>query len=331
MTLGPAADRIPWLLRRTLGARWNITINGTRITVQHADRGTPYRPPRRHLGWSDLLARIEEGFAAQGVPRDQCLPLRWGRDTDLTISAVQALDPLLKDGKPLTYRRGFIPQPVARFTAERDVNGDLRDGFLTSFVNISRVEPITGVDDYVDALDGWLSVLSRIGLHARHVTLSGDLREWRRSEVSGITLKFHHLGDELGDIVLLWNARNPEFPAIDLGAGLERLAWVRSRNRWKEVVHGHYADCAPPAALDALRTATLLLGHGITPAARGAGAATRRSLAAIPGRLAPFGVSAIVRAYHRFWSTMMRLPAGWPEVTQLIEASVNADTRGADV
>lgn len=328
MTGSSLAARILRSLHRTLGSRWEITADGTRILVQHADRGTPYHPPQRHLAWNDLIARIEDGFAAQGVQRDRCLPLRWGRDTDLTISAVQALDPLLKDGRLLTYRQGFIPQPVVRFTGARDAHGDLRDGFLTSFVNVSRVEPITDVADYVDALDGWLSILSRLGLHARHITVSGDLREWRRGEVSGITLKFHHLDDELGDIVLLWNTRHPERPAIDLGSGLERIAWVRSRSRWGELVHGRYADCAPSAALDALRTATLLLGHGIISTARGTGAAVHRSLAAIPGDLAPLGFSAIVRSYHWFWSIVTSLPAGWPEVTHLIEGAVSARRSG---
>ncbi|MEK8144263.1 hypothetical protein NKH18_27505 [Streptomyces sp. M10(2022)] len=45
--------------------------------------------PRR----GELLAVVKAGFAAQGVPQAACLPLRWGRETELTISAVQALDP----------------------------------------------------------------------------------------------------------------------------------------------------------------------------------------------------------------------------------------------
>jgi hypothetical protein len=32
----------------------------------------------------------------QGVLRAPLLPVRWGRDTDLTISAVQGLDPWLQ-------------------------------------------------------------------------------------------------------------------------------------------------------------------------------------------------------------------------------------------
>ncbi|MBB6174496.1 hypothetical protein HNR23_004556 [Nocardiopsis mwathae] len=327
MTPADEVGRIPELLHRRLGSRWEITTSGTKIRAEHKDRGSLYLPPRRDLSWSELLQAIEEAFAAQGVRRDHCLPLRWGRDTDLTISAVQALDPLLKDGRPVTYRQGYIPQPVVRFTGRRDQFGELRDGFLTSFVNVSRVEPIAGITDYIEAIDGWLSVLSRISLHARHISMSGDLKVWHRREVRGVTLHFQHLGEEIGDIVLLWNAQNPARAALDLGSGLERLAWARSRSPWQRLIHGDYAGSCSPNVLDALRTATLLLGNGITPAARGAGAATRRSLAAIPRRIARFGVSAIVRYFRAYWTTVVPLQVGWSQVALLLENGVRGQWR----
>jgi hypothetical protein len=75
-------------------------------------------------------------------------------------------------------------------------------GFLTSFVNVSRVEPIKTVDDHAAILDSWTGVLSRLGLHGRHLELFGNLRVWRRGPVEGITLRYRHAGLELGDIVL---------------------------------------------------------------------------------------------------------------------------------
>lgn len=87
--------------------------------------------PRRPPSWRELLDSLETGFARAGVARDTCLPLRWGRETEPTISAVQALDPLLKDGQLRTYRSGFLPQPVVRFTGparrHRPLEGRLSD------------------------------------------------------------------------------------------------------------------------------------------------------------------------------------------------------------
>lgn len=314
---------IPSALRAALGPHWEFTVDGPRIQIEHPHRGTPYSPPNRHPSWSELLAGLERGFEDAGAPRDACLPLRWGRDTELTISAVQALDPLLKDGQARTYRSGFLPQPVVRFTGERDAAGFLADGFLTSFVNVSRVQPIRGLDEYGTVLDGWLTVLSRLGFHARHLSIYGTLTPWRRREVEGITLHFRHLDLTIGDIVLLWNADRPDRLAVDLGTGLERLAWARTQIRWHDLIHGRFARSAPPPTLDAIRTATLLLGHGIAPAARGAGGVTRRVIGTIAPEAARLGVSAMVREMSAYWALFGEFRVPWPVIARLIEGELS--------
>jgi len=313
------AQRIPSTLRAALGPHWEFTADGRHLEVRHPNRGTPYRPPRRPPSWRDLLDSLEAGFARDGAARDACLPLRWGRETELTISAVQALDPLLKDGQPRTHRSGFLPQPVVRFTGQRDTTGHLKDGFLTSFVNISRVQRIGSLDEYGAILDGWLTVLSQLGFHARHLSINGELSSWRRRQVEGITLRFRHLERTLGDIVLLWNTEHPDRMAVDLGSGLERLAWARTHERWHQLIYGSFAEAAPPSTLDAIRTATLLLGHGITPAARGAGGITRRVIGTIDRDAARLGVGALVRDMCSYWSLVSVLRAPWPEIARAIE------------
>ncbi|MFD6970903.1 hypothetical protein [Streptomyces sp. NPDC059949] len=317
------ALQIPSVLRAALGPHWDFTVDGPRLEIQHPHRGTPYRPPRQPPSWRELLRALETAFADVGAPRDDCLPLRWGRDTELTVSAVQALDPLLKDGIPQTYRRGFLPQPVVRFTGERDASGTLRHGFLTSFVNVSRVQPIERLDEYGSVLDGWLSVLSQLGFHARHLSIHGTLTPWRRREVAGITLHYRHLDLDLGDIVLLWNADDPTYMAVDLGTGLERLAWARTQQDWNELIFGRFAETAPPATLDAIRTATLLLGHGIHPAARGAGGITRRVIGTIDPHAVRLGVSSMARHAHEYWSLFSRLRAPWPQIVRAIEEELH--------
>ncbi|MFJ3096026.1 hypothetical protein [Streptomyces hydrogenans] len=322
-TTGPVGDKlaqqIPDVLRAALGPHWEFTIDGPHIEITHPHRGTPYRPPRRPPTWRELLDSLELGFAQVGAPRDGCLPLRWGRETELTISAVQALDPILKEGQPRTFRSGFIPQPVVRFTGHREVTGELKDGFLTSFVNISRVQPIQHMDEYGAILDGWLTVLSQIGFHARHLSIYGTLTPWRRRQVEGITLRFQHLDLTLGDIVLLWNSEHPNRLAVDLGTGLERLAWALTRADWRTLVYGRSGEGVPAQTLDAIRTATLLVGHGILPASRGPGGATRRVIGAIDADTARLGVSALTRSFHPFWDLTSPMHLPWPQVTQTID------------
>src|ERR1019366_6518292 len=108
------------------------------------------------------------------------LPIRWNHETDFTISAIQSLDPYLKRRQGFTYRQGYLPQPVIRFTGHRDEAGNLADGFLTAFVNISCIQPIAGIDEHAAILDAWLTVLSRLGLHARHIQILGRITSWRQ-------------------------------------------------------------------------------------------------------------------------------------------------------
>jgi hypothetical protein len=319
---------IPRLLRKVLGPQWDFTLDDDRLEIRHQDHGTPYCPPRHALPWPDLLAVLESAFAEQGVPRAACLPLRWGRETELTISAVQALDPALKDGGTIPYRQGFIPQPVVRLTAKRAADGSLQDGFLTSFVNTSRVELIPNLDAYAAAFDQLLSVLSRLSLHARHITFHGHLTIWRRCQVEGITIRFDHAGLPLGDLVLLWNAAHPDRLVLDLGTSLERLAWTRSRIPWPDLIFGPLAEAAPYEVLDAIRTATLLLAHGITPTARGAGSITRRVLQQIPPQAAALGLSRAVRHLHGYWRASHSLSVNWADVVSRMEGELPARSAG---
>ncbi len=289
------------------------------LTVLHHGRSTRFVPPRRSVSFPELLQLVESGFAANGVSRARPLPLRWGHETDLTVSAVQALDPFLKDGKDLVYGNGFLPQPVVRLTGRRDERGHLLDGFLTSFVNVSHVQLIEDREEFAAIVDGWLSVLSRLGIHARQICLYGSLRVWRRRQVRGVTLRFRHLERTLGDINLLWNEERPQRLAVDLGSGLERLAWARSRGAWGDLVYGPLAGAAPIGTLDAIRTATLLLGHGIRPATSGAGGTSRRMIRVMEPESVRLGVDAMVRFSYRYWNLFGPLAVEWPAIASAIE------------
>ena len=166
-------------------------------------------------------------------------------------------------------------------------------------------------------------MLSRLGFHARHLNAHGELTTWRRRQVEGVTIHFSHLGLTLGDIVLLWNVKNPGRMAVDLGTGLERLAWARTRMNWHRLVYGSFAQAAPIGTLDAVRTATLLIGHGITPAARGPGGITRRVIGTASPDSVHLGVSALVRASYDYWSLVGPLSVPWPAVVAAIETELH--------
>jgi hypothetical protein len=298
---------------------WTHSSNGDTVLLASRNSEHPYQPPTLPPSWDALLRGIQHAFAEHGIERGPLLPLRGVHETDYTISAIQALDPHLKQCQPTRHPGGYLPQPVVRFTGKKDATGTLLPGFLTSFVNISCVQPIRSVAQHVYLIDAWISVLSQIGLHARHLRISGRLATWRRREVAGITLKFRHGTLELGDAVLLWNHDNPTFMATDIGSGLERLRWAISRHPWPETVFGQLASEIPLRTLDAIRTAVLITGSGITPAARGPGSALRRLIRDEITQTATTGISRVVRWAHRYWSRIEPLPVPWPEACQVLE------------
>lgn len=305
-------------LRETF-PRWNCTLDDDCIVVSYRACQTAYRPPRRSPSWAELLTSMSDACASYGIEQAEPLPLCGMGDAELTFSAVQALDPYIKRCQQHVYRRGFLPQPVVRFTGQRDQHGALLPGFATSFVNTSVVQPINSVAEHAELIDAWVGVLSRIGLHARHLTITGRLASWQRPPVDGITLWFRHEELALGDAVLLWNHDDPLRLATDIGSGLERLAWALTRRSWPDTLYGPLAAHADITALDAIRTSTLIAGAGIHPGTRGPGNLVRRLLRQVPEGTGACGLSRIVRWAHGYWSQMAPLPVPWPQICQTLE------------
>lgn len=177
--LEPIAAALLDLLKQRFERRWLLELDGSRLTVRPRKR-LAGRPQRALASPRSIVKSMRAVLTAHGVEGPTLLPLRWGRDTDLLVSAIQGLDPWLKDGTDRIWREGFLPQPVVRFTGERDAQGRLVDGFLTSFVNLSSVVRIDGPERHVELLDMWLDALSAVGLHAGRLEMSGALEIWKR-------------------------------------------------------------------------------------------------------------------------------------------------------
>ena len=314
-------------LRERFASRWEVVETDGRLRMSYRRSVARTQPRRRVPGPLAVVDSIGREFGKAAVARAPLLPLRWRRDTDLTISAIQGLDPWLKDGVDRVWREGYLPQPVVRFTGERDEHGSLLDGYLTAFVNLSCVTRITGVDRHVELLDAWIGGLSAIGIHASRLTVHGDLAVWHRGPVSGITMFCDCDGAGVSDAVLLWHTTQPGRLATDIGSGLERLRWLLSRHSWAETTFGEEGQYSSADLLDAVRTATLLAMNGIRPSARGAGYALRRVLGRIPAFMAASGLGRLVRQQHAYWSALGITGPDWPYLSMAIEDGVLAMTQ----
>lgn len=315
----------PQLLREALehrfARRWRLDVDGSELAMR--PRKARHAAPRRQApSPAAIVHAMQQVLALHGIHRPPLLPIRWGRDTDLLISAVQGLDPWLKDGANRVWREGFLPQPVVRFTGDRGDDGRLREGFLTSFVNLSCVQRIADVDQHVELIDAWFDALSAVGIHAGRLRIAGSLSVWQRATVGGITLHMSCDGLGFADAVLLWHTANRRYLATDLGSGLERLRWLLSPLPWAETVFGADAEHFDTELLDAIRTATLLTMAGIRPSGRGVGGTVRRVARRIPITLAAGGLGRLVRSQRAYWTTFGVAGPPWPQLTEILEAEV---------
>ncbi|MBM7771205.1 hypothetical protein JOD54_001409 [Actinokineospora baliensis] len=306
------------------GERWDIRLEGVELSMRHRQPAGPVVVPRAAIPTGRMLTLISAEFARFGIAGAPLLPLKWGRDTDVLISAIQGLDPWLKDAQPWVYREGFIPQPVVRFTGDRDSVGHLRDGFLTAFVNVSCVQRVASIQRFVELLDAWISALGALGIYAGRLTIRGELRTWSRGPVSGLTLFCDCDGIGVSDAVLLWNTASPDHMATDIGSGLERLSWLVTGSEWAHTVFGEDADMWSTDVLDAVRTATLMTMSSIRPSGRGPGGALRRVLDRIPPAMAAAGLGRLVRSQRRYWTTVGVTGPPWPNLSTAIEDGVLA-------
>jgi hypothetical protein len=245
--------------------------------------------------------------------------VRWGRGTDLTISAVQAADPWLHRSSPHLLREGLIAQPVIRFTGERDEARCLKDGFLTSFVNLSLVLRVGDQRGFVALVDHLIGALSSIGIHAGRLTVHSDLSVGARGPIRHLPFFFRCDDIEIGDAVLLWREPDTDVFLTDIGLGAERVAWVLNRGSWSTAAFGGLGELIGTEVLDAVRTGTLLLLGGIREGPRGAGYALRRTVRRIPPEMACSGLGRLVRIQHRYWCRLGCRGPDWPQISQSLE------------
>ncbi|MFE6687279.1 hypothetical protein ACFVFQ_12445 [Streptomyces sp. NPDC057743] len=230
----------------------------------------PPRPPS--MQWQ----RLRRALAGRGVPPSAMPDLKSAaRDTDLVVSALQHLDPVVHDGAPAPVGPYVLAQPCVRWqylpTAGRE------DGVSSSFVNLSSLE--VGGPDLVERLahhlDIWLDGLSALGIHARDVTIALTDEDCAYGPYEGRRADVNCAGVEIGELNWYYrvaDAAERSLTVIDCGFSLERILSTATG------VHGYHAALSPiylagvkdgGVVNDRVRTLALLSLFGVTPGSRG--------------------------------------------------------------
>lgn len=301
--------------------RWHVGRSDEEVVIVPKIGTRTVRADDSSATWDSLIAAYSSRFAELGYARSLLMPLSYSRGSEVLNSAVQGLDPYLKDGHDYCFREGVLTQPVVRFGAAESSLKALEQGFLTSFVNLSRVGPVASFAEYARAAcEGTELLLGMLGGND-DVFLSGATAGWRREHVQGFTLRIYVGEVELGDFVFIESRNHPQRKGFDMGASLERLRWTVTGIGWADSVFGEMASARSPSALDALRTSILLVGCGIDASARGAGSVTRRAVQ----RASYFGIKEVSRedidSLREIWDA-----AGiWMRPTHDIEARLTRE------
>ena len=190
-------------------------------------------------------------------------------DTDLIIAGYQVVLNQINLNMEVKQNSFYCFQPVVRLNniSECGVN----EGFLTSFVNICLVDVDTTIDEYIQHIDWWITLLSKLSLHVSGLKL---VFKTKTTAFNGLGIEFQYKGIEIGQANLYYYSnKNQSFYVSDFGFGYERLLWAINGGQFffvplfdkYDVLFSNIAEC------DKLRAAVLLAMTGIKPSSSGVG------------------------------------------------------------
>ena len=230
--------------------------------------------------------RLVEAFKGIDLPREVLNLIKSEQgDTDLVIAGLQIATNKLKDGdsSPKSF---YAFQPVTRFNS-MDKNGK-DQGFLSSFVNLCTVDTNTSMEQYLERVNNWISVLSKLSLHSSGLKLTlksmqDEVRDYNGLKFSnGMKLHFAQKGIPIGVAnIFQVDCEDKKILLSDIGFSYERLLWaINGHGQFFkplfpnfEVLHGDYKKN------DRIRTSTLMTSTGIRPSSDGVGSKVRGMIA----------------------------------------------------
>lgn len=191
---------------------------------------------KKPLGYVETWKKLEEYFVKHGHASVEAYPTvaRWRDDLYFTIASINDFQPYVVSGEidppanPL-----IVPQQCIRFSDISNVGVTGRH--YTTFVMVGQHafnSKKTGDFYWKDAaINHDLGYLSHLGINEEHLVFLEDV--WAGGGNFGPCIEYFADGLELGNCVFMQYEELPggasrelSTKVIDMGAGLERLAWI---------------------------------------------------------------------------------------------------------
>ena len=191
---------------------------------------------KKPLGYVETWKKIEEYFKKHGHTSITPYPTvaRWRDDLYFTIASINDFQPYVVSGELEPQANPVIvPQPCIRFSDVSNVGVTGRH--YTNFVMVGQLafnNKKTGDFYWKDqAIAHDLGYLSALGIDEKNLVFLEDV--WVGGGNFGPCIEYFADGLELGNCVFMQyevlpdgTARELSTKVIDMGAGLERLAWI---------------------------------------------------------------------------------------------------------
>lgn len=233
-------------------------------------------------------------------------------DPLFTTSGVSVFYESIFDERDRHQKEIFIAQPSIRTQFFDDIGR--KDGFSTSFVNISTEELNPDIKNHIKHIDDWLNYFSSIGLFVNDMKLSKryDAPDWGKGQFQNIIIDINYDGLQLGDAVLAYgipqNSRK-NLSISDVGFGLERICWALNKTKSYFDILGPLPDSLikSPQLIDTTRTLTLMAGGGVDPSKIEQGYRFRQFSKRLVNLNESYESDNFIPYYYGFWNKFIDL------------------------
>lgn len=244
--------------------------------------------------------------------------------TDLVIAGVQIFDSIIHHNQEIREDKVFVVQPCVRMQFQPHIAS--QEGTSTSFVNVCTEKMGAGLDEHLQSIDHWCTILSKLGLHMNDVVIimrTSD-NDWGTGKFIAFELFFSYGGLELGDAayLLIPQANRPAIPISDIGFGLERLAWALNKT-------DSYFDILIPwtaegkrEMFDSCRTLALLALCGVQASNKGPGLQFRRFAKVLGEKYYGADVYSILAYYFDYWAQFINPSISQDASVQLVRMEI---------
>ncbi len=278
---------------------------------------------KKQISLLSLLQKIKSLFISLGYTNHEPIAMTSGYNTDLVSAGVQIFSDIFssRDSSGKGGVRYFVSQPCVRLGSLRSKEDKLPKDMSTSFVNTCTESLGITLDDHFTSMDHWLTVLSKLGLHASNLNLiiRNRLENWGMGEFLVHQVFFVYNSVEIGDANFTYSLPgNSSLSMSDIGFGLERICWVLNGLSDYSDVSSILGLPSDPELQDACRTIALLLTSKVTPSGRSSGGRLRWLIKRATLRTDAANVVMIVYSYLGFWKQFNKSELNYSSMLEIL-------------